>query len=149
LVFISKNLLKAKGRIAFRGSFHIIKGKAFETGGGISNPKKCFLQSYFYIFDYLQKFLNRFPKDLQKFLNRFPKDLQKQNLWSKILNIRKPNHSLLFICLKSFIGLILSNLCTIISNCKLVTFLHTSFAKVLCWHLKLHKVQHKPRKKSS
>jgi hypothetical protein len=31
--------LKAKGRISFRGSFYIVKGKAFETGGEISNPK--------------------------------------------------------------------------------------------------------------
>jgi hypothetical protein len=67
-----KTLLKAKGRISFTGSFYLVKGKAFETGGGISKSKKCFLQSYFYTFDYLQKFLNRFPKDLQK-----------QNLWCK------------------------------------------------------------------
>jgi hypothetical protein len=33
----SKTLLKAKGRISFRGSFYLVKGKAFETGGGISN----------------------------------------------------------------------------------------------------------------
>jgi hypothetical protein len=32
LVSISKPPLKAKGRISFRGSFHIVKGKAFETG---------------------------------------------------------------------------------------------------------------------
>jgi hypothetical protein len=31
-----KTLLKVKGRISFRGSFHIVKGKAFEIGGGIS-----------------------------------------------------------------------------------------------------------------
>jgi hypothetical protein len=27
-----KTLLKAKGRISFRGSFYLVKGKAFETG---------------------------------------------------------------------------------------------------------------------
>jgi hypothetical protein len=32
LVSISKTLLEAKGRISFRGSFHIVKGKSFETG---------------------------------------------------------------------------------------------------------------------
>jgi hypothetical protein len=32
LVSISKKLLKAKGRISFRGSFYLVKGKAFETG---------------------------------------------------------------------------------------------------------------------
>jgi hypothetical protein len=41
LVSISKTPLEAKGRISFRGSFHIVKGKAFETGGGISNPKNA------------------------------------------------------------------------------------------------------------
>jgi hypothetical protein len=34
-----KTLLKAKGRISFSGSFYLVKGKAFKTGGGISNPK--------------------------------------------------------------------------------------------------------------
>jgi hypothetical protein len=67
-----KTLLKAKRRISFRGSFHIVKGKAFEIGGGISNPKNASCKSYSYAFDYLQKFLNRFPKDLQK-----------QKLWCK------------------------------------------------------------------
>ncbi len=36
-----KTLLKAKGRISFRGSFYLVKGKAFETGGGISNLKNA------------------------------------------------------------------------------------------------------------
>jgi hypothetical protein len=36
---ISKTLLKAKGRIHLGGSFYLVKGKAFETGGGISNLK--------------------------------------------------------------------------------------------------------------
>jgi hypothetical protein len=34
-----KTLLKAKRRISFRGNFYLVKGKAFEMGGGISNPK--------------------------------------------------------------------------------------------------------------
>jgi hypothetical protein len=29
--------LKAKRRISFRGSLYLVKGKAFETGGKISN----------------------------------------------------------------------------------------------------------------
>jgi hypothetical protein len=33
--------LKAKGRISFRGSFYLVKGKAFEIGGGISNLKNA------------------------------------------------------------------------------------------------------------
>jgi hypothetical protein len=67
-----KTLLKAKGKVSFRGSFYVVKGKASETGGKISNHKKCFLKSYSYTFDYLQKFLNRFLNDLQK-----------QNMWCK------------------------------------------------------------------
>ena len=35
---ISKTLLKAKGRISSGGSY-LVKGKAFEIGGGISNLK--------------------------------------------------------------------------------------------------------------
>jgi hypothetical protein len=36
-----KTLLKAKGRVSFRGSFYIVKGKAFETGEEISNLKNA------------------------------------------------------------------------------------------------------------
>jgi beta-N-acetylglucosaminidase len=36
-----KTLLKAKGRIS-SGELYLVKGKAFETGGGISNLKRCF-----------------------------------------------------------------------------------------------------------
>jgi hypothetical protein len=32
-----KTLLKGKRRFSFRGSFYLVKGKAFETGGEISN----------------------------------------------------------------------------------------------------------------
>jgi hypothetical protein len=62
-----KTLLKAKGRISFRGSFCLVKGKAFETGGEISNLEKCFSQSYSYIFDYLQKY---FEKTLKIYKNK-------------------------------------------------------------------------------
>jgi hypothetical protein len=41
LVSISKTLLKAKGRIHSGGSFYLVKGKAFEIGGGISNLKNA------------------------------------------------------------------------------------------------------------
>jgi hypothetical protein len=36
-----KTLLKAKRRISFRGSFVLVKRKAFETGGVISNLKNA------------------------------------------------------------------------------------------------------------
>jgi hypothetical protein len=38
---ILKTLLKAKGRITSGGSFYLVKGKAFETWGGISNLKNA------------------------------------------------------------------------------------------------------------
>jgi hypothetical protein len=44
-----KTLLKAKGRISFRGSFYLVKGKAFETGGGISNPKMLLATIFLYL----------------------------------------------------------------------------------------------------
>ena len=40
--YLSQNLLKAKRRISFRGSFYLVKGKAFETGGEISNLKNAY-----------------------------------------------------------------------------------------------------------
>jgi hypothetical protein len=33
--------LKAKGRISPGGAFYVVKGKTFETGGGISNLKNA------------------------------------------------------------------------------------------------------------
>jgi hypothetical protein len=37
-----KTLLKAKRRISFKGSFYLVKGKSFETGGEISNIKNAY-----------------------------------------------------------------------------------------------------------
>jgi hypothetical protein len=42
-----KTLLKAKGRISFRRSFCLVKGKAFETGGEISNLERMLLAILF------------------------------------------------------------------------------------------------------
>jgi hypothetical protein len=70
---ISKPLLNTKRRISFRGSFCLVKGKAFETRGEISKSRKCFAKSYSFALDYLQK---NFEKDLQN-------SLQKQNMWYK------------------------------------------------------------------
>jgi hypothetical protein len=41
--------LKAKRKISFRGSFYLVKGKAFETGGGISNLKMLLEITFFYL----------------------------------------------------------------------------------------------------
>jgi hypothetical protein len=55
--------LNTKRRILFRGSFVLVKGKAFEIGGEIFKSWKCFLQSYSFTFDYLQ---NVFEKNSSK-----------------------------------------------------------------------------------
>jgi hypothetical protein len=38
---ITKTLMNTKGRISFRGSFVLVKGKTFETGGEISNVENA------------------------------------------------------------------------------------------------------------
>jgi hypothetical protein len=68
-----KTLLITKRRISFRGSFCLVKGKAFETGGEKFQILKMFCKSYSFTFDFLQK---NFEKDLQN-------SLQKQNMWCK------------------------------------------------------------------
>jgi hypothetical protein len=73
VISIGKTLLSTKRRISFRGSFVQAKGKAFEIGGENFKSLKCFLQSYSYTFDYLQK----------EFEKIFQKNLQKQNKWCK------------------------------------------------------------------
>jgi hypothetical protein len=64
--------LKAKRRISFRGSFYLVKGKAFETGGGISNLKNA---SY----NHILIPLTICKKTLKRFLKRFVKT----NKWCK------------------------------------------------------------------
>ena len=61
----------------------LVKGKAFEIGGEISNLKKCFSKSYSYTFDYLKK---DFEKIFQK---EFAKTKQVVQAWSKMLKGRK------------------------------------------------------------
>jgi hypothetical protein len=56
---ISKTLLNTKRRISLRGEFCLVKGKTFETGGENFKCWKCFLKSYSYTFDYLQKTLKK------------------------------------------------------------------------------------------
>jgi hypothetical protein len=68
-----KTLLNTKRRILLRGSFVLVKGKAFEIGGEKFKSSKCFSKSYSFTLDYLQK---DFEKNLQK-------NLQKQNMWCK------------------------------------------------------------------
>jgi hypothetical protein len=69
-------LLKPSWKL--RGEFHsgefcLVKGKAFETGEEKSKTWKCFLQSYSYTFDYLQKTSKRIPKRICKNKTSGPK----------------------------------------------------------------------------
>jgi hypothetical protein len=89
LVSISKTLN------FFRGSIYVVKGKVFETGGGISKSQKCFLQSYSYTFDYLQK-------DFENILQKICKTKQMVQMWYEMLNKRKTIHSLIFILSDTF-----------------------------------------------
>jgi hypothetical protein len=68
-----KTLLKAKRRISFRGSFYLVKGKAFETRGEISKLENASCN------------LIHIPLTICKktFEKTFQKDLQKQNKWCK------------------------------------------------------------------
>jgi hypothetical protein len=44
-----KSLLKAKGRISFRGNFYLVKGQAFETGGEIQILKMLLAILFIYL----------------------------------------------------------------------------------------------------
>jgi hypothetical protein len=65
--------LKTKGRISFKGSFCLVKGKTFETGGEILNLEKNASRNLIHI-----------PLTIcKRILKNFEKDLQKQNKWCK------------------------------------------------------------------
>jgi hypothetical protein len=70
-----KTLLKAKRRISFRGSLYLVKGKAFEIGGEISNLENvsCNL---------IHIPLTPLQKDFEKI---FQKNLQKQTCGAKVV----------------------------------------------------------------
>jgi hypothetical protein len=94
--------LKAKRRISFRGSSYLVKGKAFETGGEISKLKNASCNLIYIPLTICKKNLK---------LKRIPKTKHVVQIWSKMLNKRKPIHSLLFLVRLS-IGLTPSSLCT-------------------------------------
>jgi hypothetical protein len=70
--YLLKTLLKAKRIISFMGSFKLVKGKAFETGGKFQILKMLLA----ILFIYLWLFAKRLWKDFQK-------DLQNENKWCK------------------------------------------------------------------
>jgi hypothetical protein len=96
-----KTLLKAKRRISFKGSFYLVKGKAFETGGESSNLKNASYNIIHIPLTICKKTLNRFFKKICK-------NKQVVQMWSKMLNKRKAIHSYL---VRFSVGLTPSNLC--------------------------------------
>jgi hypothetical protein len=70
-----KTLLKAKRRISFTGNFIFSQRKSIWNKGRNFKSWKCFLQSYSYTFDYLQK----------EFEKIFQKKLQKQKCGAKVV----------------------------------------------------------------
>jgi hypothetical protein len=78
LVSISKTLLKAKRRISFRGSFVLVKGKAFQTGGEISNLENASCNLF------------PIPLTICKSEKIFQKNLQKQTSGANVVqNVEK------------------------------------------------------------
>jgi hypothetical protein len=72
-----------------RGSFCLVKGKSFETGGENFKSQKCFSKSYSFTFDY-------FAKDFEKnFQKEFAKTKQMVQAWSKTLNLKKASMHIL------------------------------------------------------
>jgi hypothetical protein len=76
--------LKAKRRISFRGSFYLVKGKAFETGGEISNLENASCNLIHIPLTICEKTLKRFSK-------RICKNKHVVQMRSKMLNKRKGN----------------------------------------------------------
>jgi hypothetical protein len=99
---ISKPSWKLRGEFNSGGVLFSQRKSIWNRGGNFKSWK-CFLQSYSYTFDYLQK----------KLWKDFPKEFATPKLvvqgWSKMLNKRKAIHSYL---VRLSIGLIPSNLCT-------------------------------------
>ena len=62
----TKTLLNTKRRILFRGSFVLVKGKAFETRGENFKHENASQNSYSFTFDYLQKTLKKTYKRICK-----------------------------------------------------------------------------------
>jgi hypothetical protein len=61
-----KTLLKAKRSISFKGSFYLVKGKAFETGREISNLKNSSCNIIHIPLTICKKTMKRFSKKICK-----------------------------------------------------------------------------------
>ena len=74
------------------GEFCLVKGRAFGTRGQNFKTWKCFVKSYSFTFDYLQK---DFEKGLQK---DFAKTKHVVQAWSKMLKLEENIHAYLMKC---------------------------------------------------
>jgi hypothetical protein len=117
-----KTLLNTKRRILFRGSFVLVKGKAFETGGENFKSWKCFSKSYSFTFDYLQKNFEKIYKRICK--NKTCGASVVQNLKNK-----ETIHAYL---ISIYIDSVPSNLCTYIIQTSSNMHFYICFG--LCWH---------------
>jgi hypothetical protein len=61
-----KTFLKTKRRISFRGRFYLVKEKAFETGGEISNLESASCNLIYMHLTIRKKTLKRFSKRIYK-----------------------------------------------------------------------------------
>jgi hypothetical protein len=118
-----KTLLNTKRRILFRGSFVLVKGKAFETGGKISNLENTF-------FNLIHVPLTNCKKFLKRILQRICKTKLVVQMWSTILN-KKKNHPCISIEISILVS-IPSNLCTYIMQTSSILHFYICFG--LCWH---------------
>jgi hypothetical protein len=97
--------LRAKRRIPFRGSFYLVKGKAFETGGEISN-----LENSSYNLIHIP--LTICKRILKRILKRFAKTKHVVQKWSKMSKKESNPYTRIHMQQDFHIGLILSNICT-------------------------------------
>jgi hypothetical protein len=106
-----KTLLNTKRRISFRGSFVLVKGKAFETGGEFQILKMLLEILFIYLW--------LFAKGLWKgFTKEFAKTKQVVQAWSKILKIKKQSmHTLWVFILTQFQATFTLTLCKLVQLC--------------------------------
>jgi hypothetical protein len=114
-----KTLLNTKRRISLRGSFVLVKEKAFETGG-----------EKFQILKMLLKILFMYPLTICK--RTLKKICKNKTCGASMVQNIKNKETIHAYLMKIFIGSILSNLCTYIMQTSSIMHFYTCFG--LCWH---------------
>jgi hypothetical protein len=109
--------------VSFRGSFCLVKGKAFEQGKKIPNLENALLNPIHLPLTICKK---NFETDLQK---EFAKTKHVVQSWSKMLSKKETIHAFL---VSIYIGSIPSNLCTHIMQTSSIMHFYICFG--LCWH---------------